>query len=616
MAAMLLFSSALFAQDPLEPLQLNVPYLCADGTSYTITRCAPYGRFEVCTWREEKNGQLVVEANSVRTQMYGRLRPCPVQRGAQPPTTTNSQAGQALNPPYLREMPSVERVMRGMQTGDPRETALRQMGAFYELMEIIKTLSGHREFRGFTPDEKRILDDYSMAQYKIGQAADAAFPGPYAKEKQLSLNMPYHYSRNDPRFGFEGIPVWKTFLTPTMYAQFAQIVGGENARYEAKVAEEKRTAAAALEANSRAAAAQAGGGQGESPFVRNDPGTLAARKCVESGRSESECLGEGLKTGLKDLMGPVLGNTLAGDITGTGSSFAGLRMSGNFSGTGFRVSFNDNGAVVNCGTLVPAGHEYRVERLGAQILVKVQNDPKPLVFTFRPDGKLAGPGPVEVAGRVVVGYRGGGSSAPGYEMQTHTTTQQRQIAAADVPNYNSDAVHQNGMEYSVSEQVTSTSYEPTPSQPSAPVAVTAPKTERCSVGILPGTPSVKLSAALVELLDSSQKAPAQPMGLRMSGTYAGQGGLSIEFRGDSATVECGPAHVAMPYTVEIAGGQVVVKVLNRSTPFTLQMQSDKTLSGSGTIDVAGRVVTGSRGDEILYAPKNARCTLGSLTAKN
>ncbi len=53
---------------------------------------------------------------------------------------------QALNPPYLSEMPTVDRVMHAMQTADPRETAWRQMGAFYELMEIIKALSGHREY--------------------------------------------------------------------------------------------------------------------------------------------------------------------------------------------------------------------------------------------------------------------------------------------------------------------------------------------------------------------------------------------------------------------------------------------------------------------------------------
>ena len=43
-----LSSMAVAAQ---EPLQFNVPYKCADGTQYVIEKCAPYGRFEMCTWR-------------------------------------------------------------------------------------------------------------------------------------------------------------------------------------------------------------------------------------------------------------------------------------------------------------------------------------------------------------------------------------------------------------------------------------------------------------------------------------------------------------------------------------------------------------------------------------
>ena len=45
---------------------------------------------------------------------------------------------QALNPPYLSEIPPVDRVMSVMRVADPRETALRQIGAFYQLIEIIK----------------------------------------------------------------------------------------------------------------------------------------------------------------------------------------------------------------------------------------------------------------------------------------------------------------------------------------------------------------------------------------------------------------------------------------------------------------------------------------------
>ena len=45
------------------------------------------------------------------------------------------------------------------------------MGAFYQLVEIIKTLSGSREFRGFTPDEQRVIGIYQTANYNVGQAA-------------------------------------------------------------------------------------------------------------------------------------------------------------------------------------------------------------------------------------------------------------------------------------------------------------------------------------------------------------------------------------------------------------------------------------------------------------
>ena len=53
---------------------------------------------------------------------------------------------QITDPPYIRELPSVEKVMQVMKTADPKETALRQIGAFYQLEEIIKALSGPWRF--------------------------------------------------------------------------------------------------------------------------------------------------------------------------------------------------------------------------------------------------------------------------------------------------------------------------------------------------------------------------------------------------------------------------------------------------------------------------------------
>src|SRR5580700_261177 len=45
---------------------------------------------------------------------------------------------QALNPPYLREMPSVDRVLSDQQTADTAETAARQMGALLQLKKMIE----------------------------------------------------------------------------------------------------------------------------------------------------------------------------------------------------------------------------------------------------------------------------------------------------------------------------------------------------------------------------------------------------------------------------------------------------------------------------------------------
>jgi hypothetical protein len=60
-----------------QPLQLNVPYSCQDGITRIITRCEKNARGgEVCFWREEQNGQLIVERFNVPGQMDGWLATC------------------------------------------------------------------------------------------------------------------------------------------------------------------------------------------------------------------------------------------------------------------------------------------------------------------------------------------------------------------------------------------------------------------------------------------------------------------------------------------------------------------------------------------------------------
>ena len=79
---------------------------------------------------------------------------------AQPAVVNHS-----LNPAYLSEMPSVDRVLREITAGDPQETAARQMGAFIQLGRMIADMSGGR--RDFTPDEQTLRRGYQAARAAI-----------------------------------------------------------------------------------------------------------------------------------------------------------------------------------------------------------------------------------------------------------------------------------------------------------------------------------------------------------------------------------------------------------------------------------------------------------------
>jgi hypothetical protein len=443
------------------------------------------------------------------------------------------------------------------------------------------------------------MDDYARAQSVLVEIAAKKFPGEHF---DVTVN-PFHYNVSDPKFGFEGIPVWTKFFTPSIQTRFAQVVGRNDPRYQLAMDQQKRGAIQQADADMKSAQADAA----ETHYAK-DAGSVAARHCVESGRSEMECLGEGLKVGAMDLMG---GNPLKGMVPETP---VGLRLTGLYSAGNFGLRFQQDAVNMGCGTLIPQSLRYSVERSGMQITVKIPISPKPLTLSYKLDGNLAGPGPVDVAGRVVIGGAVDHSSTS-YQMQTQTNTTQRQIDAGDVPNYAMGDVHQNGMEYSVDQQTTSTSWTPT-TQHHYEVP-TAPKTERCNVGTLPpsGT-NVSVSGLLTQVVGSkgSKSANAAP-GLRLNGTYALQGGLKIEFRDDSATLECGEAFNSEGYTVLPESGQLIVKFQNSTGPLSLILQQNGTLTGSGNVEVAGRRAIQAEGGGVDYLPRNARCALGTLEAK-
>jgi hypothetical protein len=424
-------------------------------------------------------------------------------------------------------------------------------------MEVVKVLSGPRELArtGMLPDEQKILVDYSTAQYNVSQASDKAFPN-----NKPSEDLTYHFSRWDTKFGFKGIDIWQ-FFSEGLQSQFTQIIGKDNAQYAALRAEQKRIAEQGVSANPQA-------GAPSSPFIRNDPGTLAARRCVELGGSDLECIGKGLWKGLTDTAG----------VDTEAMNGQGVYMNGPYtSGSGMTVSFGpDNVSINGCGKLVPADHAYTVTKKPNQLLINVKSAPNSFVFSMANDGKLSGPGSIDINGQIISGYR--------------RVWMQRYHNGVEVP----------GDGYWDKEPI----YEP--------------KTERCTVATfapVPPPPPDKsaLTGAITSAIDTMM--PSGPTGLRMAGHYLGQDGLSLEFAVDAVILDCGAAHVKRAYIVDNAPNQIQVTVNNGAAPFTLAVQPNGAIVGSGSVDVAGRVVTGSDANGIVFAPRSARCSLGTLAAK-
>ncbi len=551
------------AQQP-PPLQLNVPYHCAGNIIVVVKHCEMKSGTEVCSLvKGPANGPLGDEISMPKAQAAAIGLICPPQGGASSQAAgkgMSEPAGRIFNPPYLSEMPSPERVLAAMKTSDPRETALRQIWAFYELTEIVKTLMGDREFSrtGMLPDEEKILRDYLTAQYKVSQESDKAFP-----TNKPSEDLTYHFSRWDPKFGFKGINIWQ-FFPDSLQSQFTQIVAKDNTRYAALRAEQKRIAAQGVSADPQPASPGSG-----SPFVRNDPGTLAARRCVELGGSDLECVGKGLLGGVMDMAG-------VNPDAIKGSEPTGVVMNGSYqSGAVMGLDFGTQTVTLKgCGKLVPNGHTYTITKKSNQLLMNLSSEPTPFAISLESDGKLSGPGPIDVKGQIIVGY--------------HKVWMQRYHNGAPVA----------GDGY-------------WDSQP-----IYAPKTERCTIGTfaaVPPPPPDKnpLTAGITSAINSV--IPQGPSGLRMSGRYSGQGGLALEFAADAVVLDCGAAHVKQLYTVENSAKQILVNVKNGSSPFVLAVQPNGVLTGSGTVDVAGRLVTGATDTALTYAAKNARCAIETLS---
>jgi hypothetical protein len=453
-----------------------------------------------------------------------------------------------------------------IQGSDRVDTLARQVAVLSYLPHIIERMQmvPGRPYNSATPDEARLTYAYNLASYELSQS--------YLKSASPENAKAFHDLTGRYDMNTELSKQMYGLLTPATFAEFNRISGAANARAQARSDQQRRE-------NERVRAQEPPPGPGAATAMRSDPGSVAVRRCLELGGGELECISKGLTTGMADLAGLNV-NALAAQ-----SNSRGLRIGGSYQTTaGVTLGFSSNTVnLAACGKLETDARNYSVTRQGDHLRVEIQTEPKPLVVVLGQDGRFIGPAAIDITGRVIVGYR-------------KLWVEKRRVSDNTV-------VPGSGHEESV--------------------PIFEPKTERCGFAVLRPTARVVAQGSLVGQivgLAGGQADPASqrsdtseaPAGPRMAGKYGAANGLQLEFQPTAAVLDCGEAHVLRPYTVENFADRLVVTVRNGNVPLPLTLRPDGTLSGSGGVNVAGRVVTGTNDQSATFAARNTHCAVGLL----
>jgi len=298
------------------------------------------------------------------------------------------------------------------------------------------------------------------------------------------------------------------------------------------------------------------------------PGNAAVRRCAELGADVAACEMSGAGTFLGDLS------------RGSATSTPGLRLTGSYkSSSGFILDFNDDAvAISGCSQMVSANHNYTVQPHGNQFAVNIDNQSQSFLVALGADGKIVGPPTVTISGQVITGYNDG---VAGMKNTATNTPVPGTVRAVHDPIY-------------------------------------APRTANCGVGSMsPGQIDPPAGAAFMDVgmmmfPDTQTAQQKEAPGARMLGTFAGAGGLKIEFQSTGAVIDCAQAHVVAQYQVVSAPSGVTITFKNAS-PFTLSLQPNGTLSGTGSAKIDGRLVSGQNGSAFTFTQISASCAIGTLS---
>ncbi len=463
---------------------------------------------------------------------------------------------QTTQPPYIAEMPSVDRVAKALQTANPDETAGRQMAAFWELQQMILNMAGPRQYRrgGLTADEQRVRQGYYTAYYKLSHQSSRQAWSVFSmlSSSPLFLNQLIHQ-----------------VFPPGFAAEYAKVMG-ESRQQWAQLHQQNVQRARAQEKAQRQAAQQAGNKlwqqyQAQQQEAHMDPQTRELRRCVSSGRVMALCVGHGLMGSLMHNVNGILSSVVPRVV---GKEVTGPQMAGVFAGSGWRLEFSEASVALSCQDMVPDSHAYTISFASNHAVLDIANVPRDVVLTVNGD-MLIGSGPMAVQGRV------------------------------------SEGVHYG--------------YDPVSGRP-ANIYQYLRVTRTCARPMLGKSTSLGVVGAeknlLVGLFNNGDAGPPTPAGVRMNGIYAASTGFSVEFFPESAILGCGPdAARAYPYTVVADGRQAAVKVAAPHHPLTLFIKPGNRLDpGSGPYLVEGRRITGQDANgNYTFAPLNATCRLATLS---
>jgi hypothetical protein len=322
------------------------------------------------------------------------------------------------------------------------------------------------------------------------------------------------------------------------------------------------------------------------PQKPKTPEERAMARCVTSGRLPATCTGNSLLGWFSDVVTQVLPSAKTDDTPGP-------IMAGVFEGPGrWRLDFITDGVLVNCANLSPDQHHYKVEFRGDHPLIVVDTTPKPLALSFRADGTIAAPGPLQIDGVVATGYQSGGSS--------YGTVQKD--SAGNLYDSSGNRIYGN-----VNNLPGHATF--------GHVRVTCPALSLSTKGASVGVETMQTD--LLKTMVGGDKGPPTPPGIRMRGIFATSTGFSVQFFPESVILGCGPdAARAYPYTVVADAGKLSVQISAPDHPLTLTYKADGSLDpgASSPYQVHGRIVTGQNNDGVLtFAPMEQTCNLASLT---